>query len=43
MQRNTAPAIGLAAHILKSLDADAVMGVSPRTTWWESRPGTARF
>jgi mannose-1-phosphate guanylyltransferase len=29
MQRNTAPAIGLAAHILKSLDADAVMGVFP--------------
>ena len=29
MQRNTAPAIGLAAHILRSLDADAVMGVFP--------------
>jgi mannose-1-phosphate guanylyltransferase len=28
-QRNTAPAIGLAAHILKSLDPDAVMGVFP--------------
>src|SRR5947209_16639767 len=27
--RNTAPAIGLAAHILHSLDADAVMGVFP--------------
>ncbi|HLN01875.1 MAG TPA: sugar phosphate nucleotidyltransferase [Bryobacteraceae bacterium] len=29
MQRNTAPAIGLAAHILHSLDRDAVMGVFP--------------
>jgi mannose-1-phosphate guanylyltransferase len=29
MQRNTAPAIGLAAHILRSVDADAVMGVFP--------------
>jgi mannose-1-phosphate guanylyltransferase len=29
MQRNTAPAIGLAAHILKSQDPDAVMGVFP--------------
>jgi mannose-1-phosphate guanylyltransferase len=29
VQRNTAPAIGLAAHILRSLDADAVMGVFP--------------
>src|SRR6516165_3218785 len=28
-QRNTAPAIGLAAHILKSLDPEAVMGVFP--------------
>jgi mannose-1-phosphate guanylyltransferase len=28
-QRNTAPAIGLAAHILQSLDRDAVMGVFP--------------
>ena len=28
-QRNTAPAIGLAAHILHSLDANAVMGVFP--------------
>src|SRR6185437_3345488 len=28
-QRNTAPAIGLAARILHSLDADAVMGVFP--------------
>ena len=27
LQRNTAPAIGLAAHILRSLDPDAVMGV----------------
>jgi mannose-1-phosphate guanylyltransferase len=29
MQRNTAPAIGLAAHILHSLDRDALMGVFP--------------
>src|SRR5215471_8648446 len=29
MQRNTAPAIGLAAHILQSLDRDSVMGVFP--------------
>lgn len=28
-QRNTAPAIGLAAHILQSFDKDAVMGVFP--------------
>ncbi len=28
-QRNTAPAIGLAAHILRSIDPDAVMGVFP--------------
>ncbi len=28
-QRNTAPAIGLAAHILQSLDPNAVMGVFP--------------
>ncbi len=28
-QRNTAPAIGLAAHILRSLDPQAVMGVFP--------------
>ncbi|HYO81368.1 MAG TPA: mannose-1-phosphate guanylyltransferase [Bryobacteraceae bacterium] len=28
-QRNTAPCIGLAAHILQSLDKDAVMGVFP--------------
>src|SRR5580704_17577608 len=28
-QRNTAPAIGLAAMILKSIDPDAVMGVFP--------------
>ncbi|HEY1219253.1 MAG TPA: sugar phosphate nucleotidyltransferase [Bryobacteraceae bacterium] len=28
-QRNTAPAIGLAAHILRSVDPDAVMGVFP--------------
>src|SRR5258708_23059949 len=29
MQRNTAPAIGLAAQILHSLDPQAVMGVFP--------------
>jgi mannose-1-phosphate guanylyltransferase len=29
MQRNTAPAIGLAAHILRARDAGAVMGVFP--------------
>src|SRR5665213_2142915 len=29
VQRNTAPAIGLAAHILQSLDPDALMGVFP--------------
>ena len=29
MQRNTAPAIGLAAQILHEQDADAVMGVFP--------------
>src|SRR5690242_9470813 len=28
-QRNTAPAIGLAAHILRSVDPAAVMGVFP--------------
>ena len=28
-QRNTAPCIGLAAHILQSIDPDAVMGVFP--------------
>lgn len=28
-QRNTAPCIGLAAHILQSIDQDAVMGVFP--------------
>jgi mannose-1-phosphate guanylyltransferase len=28
-QRNTAPAIGLAAHILESIDPNAVMGVFP--------------
>ena len=28
-QRNTAPCIGLAAHVLHSLDPDAVMGVFP--------------
>jgi len=29
VQRNTAPAIGLAAHILQSIDPDALMGVFP--------------
>jgi mannose-1-phosphate guanylyltransferase len=29
VQRNTAPAIGLAAHILHSIDPDAIMGVFP--------------
>jgi mannose-1-phosphate guanylyltransferase len=29
VQRNTAPAIGLAAHILRSVDPEAVMGVFP--------------
>ncbi|MFN7993046.1 MAG: sugar phosphate nucleotidyltransferase [Bryobacteraceae bacterium] len=29
VQRNTTPAIGLAAHILHSIDPDAVMGVFP--------------
>ncbi len=29
MQRNTAPAIGLAAHVIHSVDPDAVMGVFP--------------
>src|SRR5688572_29179806 len=28
-QRNTAPCIGLAAHIIQSLDKDALMGVFP--------------
>src|SRR4249920_601120 len=28
-QRNTAPAIGLAGHILQSIDPNAVMGVFP--------------
>src|SRR6201993_1480951 len=28
-QRNTAPAIGLAAHILQGIDPDALMGVFP--------------
>src|SRR5882724_3779491 len=28
-QRNTAPAIGLAGHILQSIDAESVMGVFP--------------
>src|SRR5579864_2328794 len=29
MQRNTGPAIGLAAHIIQSVDPQAVMGVFP--------------
>ncbi len=29
LQRNTAPAIGLIAHVLSSIDPDAVMGVFP--------------
>ncbi|HJT88225.1 MAG TPA: sugar phosphate nucleotidyltransferase, partial [Bryobacteraceae bacterium] len=29
MQRNTAPAIGLAAHILHSVDREAIMGIFP--------------
>lgn len=29
VQRNTAPAIGLAAHILESIDPDAIFGVFP--------------
>jgi mannose-1-phosphate guanylyltransferase len=29
VQRNTAPAIGLAAHILQSIDPDSIMGVFP--------------
>src|SRR5689334_1844801 len=28
-QRNTAPAIGLAAHIINGIDADSIMGVFP--------------
>jgi mannose-1-phosphate guanylyltransferase len=47
VQRNTAPAIGLAAHILHSLDPEAVMGVFPsdhviaatRTRGIPRRPG----
>ncbi len=33
VQRNTAPAIGLAAHILHSVDPQAVMGVFPSDHW----------
>jgi len=29
VQRNTAPAIGLAAHVIRSVDEDAVLGVFP--------------
>ena len=38
MQRNTAPAIGLAAHILHSVDSKAVMGVFPSDHVIGSRP-----
>src|SRR5580704_15350378 len=41
MQRNTAPAIGLAAHILRSVDPDAVMGVFP-SDHVVSKPGAYR-
>src|SRR5579872_5392004 len=37
-QRNTAPAIGLAAHILHSIDPEAVMGVFP-SDHMISKPG----
>ena len=37
-QRNTAPAIGLAAHILQSIDPNAVMGVFP-SDHMISKPG----
>src|SRR5579885_1969974 len=40
-QRNTAPAIGLAAHILHSIDPKAVMGVFP-SDHVVSKPGTYR-
>lgn len=40
-QRNTAPAIGLAAHILQSIDPDAVMGVFP-ADHWISKPARYR-
>jgi mannose-1-phosphate guanylyltransferase len=40
-QRNTAPAIGLAAHILHSIDRDAVMGVFP-ADHVVSKPGAYR-
>jgi mannose-1-phosphate guanylyltransferase len=40
-QRNTAPAIGLAAHILRSVDPDAVMGVFP-SDHVVSKPGVYR-
>jgi mannose-1-phosphate guanylyltransferase len=40
-QRNTAPAIGLAAHILHSLDPEAVMGVFP-SDHVVTRPGRYR-
>ncbi len=40
-QRNTAPCIGLAAHILQSLDPDAVMGVFP-ADHFISRPAEYR-
>jgi mannose-1-phosphate guanylyltransferase len=41
LQRNTAPAIGLAAQILDSLDPEAVMGVFP-SDHVISRPGAYR-
>ncbi len=40
-QRNTAPAIGLAAHILRSIDPEAVMGVFP-SDHVIGRPGAYR-
>jgi len=41
LQRNTAPAIGLAAHILRSVDPNAVMGVFP-ADHVVNRPGAFR-
>ncbi|HLK70097.1 MAG TPA: mannose-1-phosphate guanylyltransferase [Bryobacteraceae bacterium] len=40
-QRNTAPAIGLAAHILRSVDPEAVMGVFP-SDHVVNKPGSYR-
>ena len=42
VQRNTAPAIGLAAHILHSVDPDAVMGVFPSDHVVEQAGGLPR-